>query len=64
MTHKIKAHQLNYIYSVLSEKLNDYICKGWYSYEDDMIELHLCMAELIALEMDVRKSEAQENESK
>ena len=58
MSNKITSHQLDYIYSVLSEKLEDLICKGWYSHEDEIIELHLCMAQIVALEMDARKNEA------
>lgn len=46
---KFTTHELDYIYSVLSEKLDKCICDGFVGFEDKIAELHLCLAKLAIL---------------
>jgi hypothetical protein len=46
---KLTAHELDYIYSVLSEKLDKCICDGFVGFEHEIADLHLCLAKLATL---------------
>ena len=55
---ELTAHELDYIYSVLSEKLEKYICDGIFGFEDEIADLHVCLAKLITMEATARKNQS------
>ena len=55
---ELTAHELDYIYSVLSEKLEKYICDGIFGFEDEIADLHVCLAKLITMEANARKTQS------
>ena len=57
---ELTSHELDYIYSVMSAKLEKCICDGLFGLEDEIAQLHLCMAKLITMEAAARKGEQQE----
>ncbi len=57
---ELTSQDLDFVYSVLSAKLDKCICDGILGYEDEIAELHLCLAKLITMEAATRKAEAQE----
>lgn len=57
---KLTAYELDFIYSVMSAKLEKCICDGLFGLEDEVAQLHLCMAKLITMEAAARKGEDQE----
>ena len=58
---ELTSHELDYIYSVMSAKLEKCICDGLFGLEDEIAQLHLCMAKLITMEAAARKGEQQES---
>ena len=46
MKPKLTAGKLDYMYSVLFAKLQEHILNGFVSWEDDIAELHRCLATL------------------
>ena len=57
---ELTAQELDYIYSILSEKLEKYICDGIFGFEDEIADLHVCLAKLMTMEVAARKKEQQE----
>ena len=57
---ELTSFELDYMYSVLTDKLDKCICDGTFGYEDEIAQLHTCLAKLITMEAAIRKAEAQE----
>lgn len=54
---ELNAQELDYIYSILSEKLEKFICDGIFGDEDEIADLHVCLAKLITMEATARKNQ-------
>ena len=63
MKPKFTAWQLDYMYSVLFAKLEEHICNGFVSWEEDIAELHRCLATLTEMSAlaNEEKKQTQEN---
>jgi len=57
---KLTSHELDFIYSVLSRQLEKCILEGTRGFEDEIADLHVCLAKLITLEAATRIGEQQE----
>ena len=57
---ELTSFELDYMYSVLTEKLDQCICDGTFGYEDEIAQLHACLAKLITMQATARKAEQQE----
>lgn len=60
---KLTSQELDFIYCVLSAKLEKCICDGTRGYEDEIADLHVCLAKLITLEAATREKEQQGTEA-
>ena len=57
---ELTSFELDFMYSVLTEKLEKCICDGIFGYEDEIAQLHTCLAKLITIQAAARIAEQQE----